>query len=97
MPYTEELKQDSKVIGKLDFIFAKARYSRDINGITPKINDNKEINLINARHPLIDPDKVVPISLSLGNSFFYIINNRSKHWWKNCYYKNSRTTLFYGL
>ncbi len=69
MPYTEELKQDSKVIGKLDFIFAKARYSRDINGITPKINDNKEINLINARHPLIDPDKVVPISLSLGNSF----------------------------
>lgn len=69
MPYTEELKQDSKIIGKLDFIFAKARYSRDINGITPKINDNKEINLINARHPLIDPDKVVPISLSLGNSF----------------------------
>lgn len=69
MPYTEELKQDSKVIGKLDFIFAKARYSRNINGITPKINDNKEINLINARHPLIDPDKVVPISLSLGNSF----------------------------
>lgn len=69
MPYTEKLKQDSKVIGKLDFIFAKARYSRDINGITPKINDNKEINLINARHPLIDPDKVVPISLSLGNSF----------------------------
>lgn len=69
MPYTEELKQDSKIIGKLDFIFAKARYSRDINGITPKINDNKEINLINARHPLIDPNKVVPISLSLGNSF----------------------------
>lgn len=68
-PYIEELKQDVDLIGKLDFIFAKAKYSRRINGTTPLINKNKEINLKNARHPLIDEEKVVPISLSLGKDF----------------------------
>ena len=68
-PYLEELQQDVELIGKLDFIFAKAKYSRKINGTTPIINSNKEINLKNARHPLIDENKVVPISLSLGKNF----------------------------
>lgn len=68
-PYIEELKQDVDLIGKLDFIFAKAKYSRRINGTTPLLNKNKEINLKNARHPLIDEEKVVPISLSLGKDF----------------------------
>lgn len=68
-PYIEELKQDVSLIGKLDFIFAKAKYSRKINGITPILNTNKEISLKNARHPLIDEEKVVPISLSLGKDF----------------------------
>ena len=68
-PYIEELKQDVELIGKLDFIFAKAKYSKKINGITPILNKNKEINLKNARHPLIDENKVVPISLSLGKDF----------------------------
>ena len=68
-PYTEELKQDVELIGTLDFIFAKAKYSKKINGITPILNTNKEINLKNARHPLIDSKKVVPITLSLGKNF----------------------------
>ena len=68
-PYIEELKLDTKLIGTLDFIFAKAKLSKSLNAITPIINDNKEINLINARHPLIDPDKVVPITVELGNNF----------------------------
>ena len=68
-PYIEELKLDIKLIGTLDFIFAKAKLSKSLNAITPIINDNKEINLINARHPLIDPDKVVPITVELGNNF----------------------------
>ncbi len=68
-PYTEELKQDVELIGTLDFIFAKAKYSKKINGITPILNTNKEINLKNVRHPLIDSKKVVPITLSLGKNF----------------------------
>ena len=68
-PYVEELKNDIECIGKLDFIFAKAKYSRTIKGITPLINDNKEIKLINAKHPLLDQNTAVPISLELGTSF----------------------------
>ena len=68
-PYIEELRATVNLIGKLDFIFAKAKYSKTIKGITPKINSQKEINLINARHPLIDANKVVPISINLGKNF----------------------------
>lgn len=73
IPYIEELKLDIKLIGRLDFIFAKAKYSKNIKGITPTINTNKEINLVNARHPLIDSSKVVPISIKLGNSFSTLV------------------------
>ena len=68
-PYIEELKSSLDLIGKLDFIFAKAKYSKEIKGITPKINGKKEINLINARHPLIAKEKAVPISVNLGSDF----------------------------
>ena len=68
-PYIEELKTDVEVIGTLDFIFAKAKYSKAISGITPIINTSKEIHLVNARHPLIDSNHVVPISIELGKDF----------------------------
>ena len=69
LPYINELQLNFDNIGKLDFIFAKAQYSKAIHGITPKIEDTKKINLINARHPLIDPNSVVPISIDLGNNY----------------------------
>lgn len=72
-PYIEQLKMDSDLIGKLDFIFAKAKFSNSLNAITPIINDKKEINLINARHPLIDINKVVPISVNIGNTFSVLL------------------------
>lgn len=68
-PYVEEIKEDIKCISELDFIFAKAKYSRYIKGITPIISDKKEVKLINAKHPLLDPTIAVPISLELGNNF----------------------------
>lgn len=71
--YTNELTVSTEAIGKLDFIFAKAKYSNSINGNTPIINNEKYINLINARHPLIDPDKVVPTSINIGKDFDLLI------------------------
>lgn len=72
-PYVEELKLDVSLIGKLDFIFAKAKLSKSIQATTPLINTNKEIQLKNARHPLIDKNKVVPISLDLGSDFSVLL------------------------
>ena len=68
-PYTKEIKKDVELIGKLDFIFAKAKYSKATKSITPIVNNKKEIQLKNARHPLIDSRKVVPISIALGEDF----------------------------
>jgi len=70
---TNQLKNNVSLIGEIDFIFAKATYSRSINGIKPNINDKKYINLISARHPLIDKEKVVPIDISIGDNYSTLI------------------------
>ena len=72
-PITNELKTNIETIGYLDYIFAKSSYSKDIKGITPNINDNKNIKLINAKHPLIDQNKVVPISVNIGEDFSTLV------------------------
>lgn len=59
VPYLEDLENDTKVLGKLDFIFAKAKYAKNINGTIPNISDKQKFNLKNARHPLIDSSKCV--------------------------------------
>lgn len=68
-PYVEELSLDIRLIGELDFIFAKAKFSKSLQATTPLINCKKELHLKNARHPLISPEKIVPISLDLGSNF----------------------------
>ena len=69
IPYLKELQQNFETIGLLDFIFAKALYAKSIHACIPILNDTMKICLKNARHPLLDKDKVVPISLSLGENF----------------------------
>lgn len=69
IPYIEELNVNTDIIGELDFIFAKAKYAKAIKGNVPKLNENKEIELINAKHPLLPQDTAVPISLILGRDF----------------------------
>ncbi|WP_297635489.1 endonuclease MutS2 [uncultured Clostridium sp.] len=70
----EVLKANNKILGMLDFIFAKGAYARDINAVMPTINEEREFNLLDARHPLIDKDIVVEsdIYLSKGINAFMI-------------------------
>ena len=96
-PYIEELEQDVNLIGTLDFIFAKAKYAKSINAITPIINTNKEINLKNARHPLIDKNKVVPISVNLGKDFSVLLITGPNTGGKTVSLKTVRTFKPYGL
>ncbi len=59
---------DFKVSTDLSVIFGKADFSFEIRGISPVINEKSmAVKLINARHPLLDKEKVVPISVSLGS------------------------------
>ena len=68
-PIVDELSSSLELIGTIDSIFAKAKYSKEISGIMPKINEAKIISLIGARHPLIDKNKVVPIDISIGQKY----------------------------
>ena len=67
--YREELEQNYTVLLALDVIFAKARLAVKMNAQAPVMNDQGKIELRNARHPLIDPKTVVPVSLRLGTDF----------------------------
>ena len=71
--YTNYLRSNISLLGELDLSFAKASYSAAINGSFPKINEQKYINLIAARHPLIDANAVVPIDLSIGKDYSALV------------------------
>lgn len=71
--YTQLFKSNIYILGDLDVIFAKALYSIDIDGVFPAINDDKYINLVSARHPLIDKNIVVPIDISIGKDYSALV------------------------
>lgn len=71
--YTTNLKGNISILGDLDLVFAKSQYSIDIGGVPPKINDDKYVNLIGAKHPLISKDIVVPINISIGNEYSSLV------------------------
>ena len=70
---SELLIDNFKILIRLDVIFAKARLAFKMNACAPTVNNEGRINLRNARHPLIDPKAVVPISVRLGSDFDVMI------------------------
>ncbi len=61
------------IMADIDVIFAKAYLSREMKAVEPKLNTKGKINLIRARHPLIDPEKVVPSNLWMGEDFTTLV------------------------
>ena len=67
--YKEHIDRNFDILVFLDCIFAKAKLSFQMNAISPEIRQDGKINLVKARHPLIDKKTVVPISVRLGDDF----------------------------
>lgn len=63
------IKMSYDTISYIDLIFAKGKYALAIDAFAPNINDKGYINLKKARHPLIDPKKVVATDIYLGKNF----------------------------
>ncbi|GEN95527.1 endonuclease MutS2 [Pediococcus ethanolidurans] len=72
-PYREDLLNNAAVLGHLDFINAKARYAAEIKGTEPTISAENHVHFRNARHPLIDPKKIVPNDIDLGTDYKALI------------------------
>ena len=71
--YSEEIVQDQKIMTMLDFIFAKGRLAIEQNATRPVFNDEHIISIRKGRHPLLDPKKVVPIDIRIGEDFDLLI------------------------
>ncbi|MDD4582973.1 MAG: endonuclease MutS2, partial [Eubacteriales bacterium] len=65
----EEIKNNQNILVLLDYIFAKGKLSVTMKGVEPQINTRKYLILREARHPLIDEQKVVPITVTLGKNY----------------------------
>ncbi|MEK3890455.1 endonuclease MutS2 [Bacillus sp. FSL K6-3431] len=70
---SEDLLTIVYTMAELDFMFTKARYSKEIKGSSPKINQNGVIRLNKARHPLLPIDEVVANDVILGTDFSTIV------------------------
>lgn len=71
--YTNELLQNVKVLAKLDFMFAKARYAKELKASKPALNREGRIKLLKARHPLLPIEEAVPNDIFLGDEFSAIV------------------------
>ena len=67
--HKEGIGDNFRLLVRLDVIFAKARLGYKMRAWAPQMNDQGRVVLKKARHPLIDPKAVVPISLHLGSDF----------------------------
>ena len=72
-PGAEQMRESVDQLAELDFIFAKGLLSRRLYCVSPKINDAGFINIVRGRHPLIDPEKVVPSNIWMGREFTTLI------------------------
>ena len=72
-PCTEELRMDMELLAQLDFIFAKAGLARHYKCSAPVFNDKGYIHIKDGRHPLLNPQAVVPINVWLGREFDLLI------------------------
>ena len=67
------LRDDCANMTQLDFIFARAKLAMEQEAVRPAFNENHVIRINRGRHPLIDPKKVVPIDLSIGEDYDMIV------------------------
>ncbi|MDY2813027.1 MAG: endonuclease MutS2 [Dorea sp.] len=71
--YTESIRLDYQILTELDFIFSRGSLALDMNASMPVFNTEGRIHIREGRHPLLDKKKVVPITVTLGDTFDLLI------------------------
>lgn len=72
-PYRSEIAANAKILGHLDFINAKARFARDHKDSLPLLSTDNQVIIRQARHPLINPQKVVANDIKIGDEYQSIV------------------------
>ncbi|MEK5108866.1 endonuclease MutS2 [Cytobacillus sp. FSL K6-0129] len=68
----QKIKVNMELISQYDMVFAKAKYSKHITGIQPKVNDHGYIKIVNGKHPLL-PKDAVPLQFEIGKDYRSLI------------------------
>lgn len=69
----DELQRDIEILAELDSRLAFAEYGYSLKCSEPKVNNRGYINIVKGRHPLIDKNKVVPVSVELGAEYNFLL------------------------
>lgn len=72
-PYADEIREDLNIMGQIDLVFAKAKLSRELNAVMPRLNRSNYVRIVRGRHPLIPADRVVPIDIWIGRDYRSLI------------------------
>ncbi|WP_430596455.1 endonuclease MutS2 [Enterococcus sp. DIV0210g] len=73
VPHRTDILHNAYVIGKMDLINAKARFGKEQKAVVPEISEENHVYLKKARHPLIDPEKVVPNDITIGKDYQAVV------------------------
>ena len=68
-----EIDNNLKLLTKLDFIMAKSKLSLKMDGRPANINKEGKLEILKGRHPLLNPDKAVPLNILIGGDFRTLI------------------------
>ncbi len=69
----DELLVDTELLEELDCVYARAEFGYKLSCVKPQINGDGQVDIDRGRHPLIDGKKVVPVSLSLGKEYRFLL------------------------
>lgn len=69
----EQIAEDEELLATLDSLYARAEYSYAHKCVMPSVNDRGIIRIVKGRHPLIDKNKVVPVSVELGENYNFLL------------------------
>ena len=68
-----QLTRNIDLLSDIDVAYAKSEYAYKTHSVMPGLNDRGYIDIKKGRHPLIDPEKVVPLDISLGEGYRFLL------------------------
>ena len=69
----DRLRADEELLAALDCCYAKAQYAYSLKAINPQVNGRGYIDIVKGRHPLIDKERIVPVSVELGKDYNFLL------------------------
>lgn len=67
------IKYNEEILSDIDVFYAKATYAFETKATRPIVNFSGIISIKKARHPLINPEKVIPVTVTLGKEYKYLL------------------------